>query len=79
MPDVSGFDVQSRMAETGFRVPTVVITGHDTEEARARALRGGAAACLCKPVDDQALLDAIHQATSPGGGQGQSQAQDEPS
>ena len=40
-------------------VPVVVITGHDTPESRTRALRLGAKAYLCKPVDDEALLSAI--------------------
>jgi len=62
MPQVNGFAVQARLAEKSTRVPTVVITGHDSEETRARALAGGAAAYLRKPVDDQALLDAINRA-----------------
>jgi FixJ family two-component response regulator len=66
MPQVGGFGVQARLAEAGIRLPTVVITGHDTDEARERALAGGAAAYLRKPVDDQALLDAITRAVRPG-------------
>ena len=62
MPQVGGSLVQARLAEAGIRLPTVVITGHDTDETRERALSGGAAAYLRKPVDDQALLDAITHA-----------------
>jgi len=62
MPQVNGFAVQARLAERRTRVPTVVLTGHDSEESRVRALAGGAAAYLRKPVDDQALLDAINDA-----------------
>jgi FixJ family two-component response regulator len=68
MPQVSGFAVQARLAESGIRLPTVVITGHDAEATRERALAGGAAAYLRKPVDGQALLDAIAAAVSPNGG-----------
>ena len=46
-------------------MPVVIITGHDTPEARARALRLGAKAYLCKPVDDEALLSAIGAAIDP--------------
>jgi two-component system, LuxR family, sensor kinase FixL len=42
-----------------IRIPVVVITGHDTPEAQARAMKGGAVAYLRKPVDAEALLDAI--------------------
>ncbi len=62
MPQVNGFAVQARLAERSPRVPTVVITGRDSEENRGRALAGGAAAYLRKPVDDKALLDAIDKA-----------------
>lgn len=59
MPRVNGFEVQSRLAKRANPPPVIVITGHDTPEARARALKNGAAAYLLKPVDDQMLLDAI--------------------
>ena len=62
MPQLNGFAIQARLAVSSARVPTVVITGHDSEETRARALDGGAVAYLRKPVDDQALLDAINNA-----------------
>ena len=68
MPQVSGFAVQARLAESGIRLPTVVITGYDAEATRERALAGGAAAYLRKPVDGKALLDAIAAAVSPNGG-----------
>ena len=59
MPKVNGYEVQSRLARLGSRVPIVVITGHDTPEGRARALANGATAYLLKPVDDRLLLDTI--------------------
>ena len=59
MPGMSGFEVQATLARTHATVPVVVITGHDTPESRARALRLGARDYLCKPVDDEALLAAI--------------------
>jgi FixJ family two-component response regulator len=65
MPQVDGFAVQARLAATGSRVPVVVITGRDSPGSRERALAGGAAAYLRKPVDDQALLEAINHAVNP--------------
>lgn len=62
MPYVDGFEVQSRLADTSIRLSVVIITGHDSAEARERALAGGAAAYLRKPVDGQVLLDAITSA-----------------
>ena len=59
MPGMNGFDVQVALARAHAAVPVLVITGHDTPESRARALRLGAKRYLCKPVDDEALLAAI--------------------
>lgn len=59
MVGMSGFEVQGALARTHAGIPVVIITGHDTPEARARALSLGAKAYLCKPVDDEALLSAI--------------------
>jgi FixJ family two-component response regulator len=59
MPEMSGFDVQGALASGHAALPVIIITGHDTSESRARAIRLGAKAYLCKPVDDEALLAAI--------------------
>lgn len=59
MPRVNGFAVQAQLTESGLPLPVVVITGHDSSETRERALGGGVSAYLRKPVDDEALLEAI--------------------
>lgn len=65
MPSLDGFEVQSQLVREHAVVPVVVLTGHDTPESRARALGGGARSYLCKPVDDEALLEAINAALVP--------------
>jgi FixJ family two-component response regulator len=60
MPVVNGFEVQARLANSA--VPVIIITGHDSDETRAHALAGRPVAYLRKPVNDQALLDAIELA-----------------
>jgi FixJ family two-component response regulator len=62
MPGLSGFEVQQQLVEHHPEVPVVIITGHDTAEARRRALSLGARAYLSKPVDGEALLLAISEA-----------------
>jgi len=66
MPGMSGFDVLARLADLGPSVPVVAITGYDTPEARERVLATGATAYLNKPVDADALLDAIASALAVG-------------
>jgi len=64
MPVLDGFEVQARLAEFGTPVPVVIITGHDSDETRDRALAGYPVAYLRKPVNAQILLDAIELALS---------------
>ena len=70
MPGRSGLELQDELAASGVNVPIVFITAHDDDEARSRALRGGAVAFFQKPFEDQALLDVIHKALT---GHGQNQ------
>lgn len=62
MPQMSGFDIQVRLAQSGRSTPVIVITGDDTPEAHSRALRLGAKAYFGKPVDQSTLLAAISSA-----------------
>lgn len=64
MPDMNGLDVQRHIVSTGLALPVVIITGHDEPTARLRCLSFGAAAYLCKPLDDQVLLEAVERAAA---------------
>jgi FixJ family two-component response regulator len=64
MPGTSGLDLPSLLCRAGHHLPVIFVTAHDTPETRERAQRVGAAAYFRKPVDDQALLDAIAWAIS---------------
>jgi FixJ family two-component response regulator len=63
MPGVSGFGVMESVPRS---LPIVVITGHDSPEARQRSMASGASAYLRKPVDECALLEAIRAAITHG-------------
>ncbi len=62
MPGASGLAVLERLRAEGVDQPVVVLTGHGTVELCRRAFKAGAAEFLEKPVDDDLLLDALHQA-----------------
>lgn len=62
MPGETGHDVQMRLAERRTDWPIIAISAHDHDETRERARQLGAAAFFRKPVDDQALIDAIRWA-----------------
>jgi CheY-like chemotaxis protein len=66
MPQMDGFEVQACLAQKQApRVPVIIVTGQDSPQARQRALAGGATAYLTKPLDHQALLEAIAVAIAP--------------
>jgi len=62
MPGLSGLDLQKRMAEVGMENPIVFLTGHGDIPASVRAMKAGAVQFLTKPVDEEALLQAIEEA-----------------
>jgi len=63
-PGTSGLELPVLLGQAGRRLPVIFVTAQDTPEIRDRAQRLGAAAYFRKPVDDQALLDAIAWALS---------------
>ena len=64
MPDSSGFDLQQKLATSDIQIPVIVVSASDDAQIRERARDLGAVAFFRKPVDDQALLDAIWWAIS---------------
>jgi FixJ family two-component response regulator len=59
LPDMSGLDLQRRMAESGHEMPTVFITGHGDIATTVQAMKAGAIEFLTKPFVDTALLHAV--------------------
>jgi two-component system response regulator FixJ len=62
MPGLSGLQVLEQLRNESVDTPVVMLTGHGTVAMCRRAFKGGAAEFLEKPVDDQALLDALQAA-----------------
>ncbi|EDY20859.1 response regulator receiver protein [Chthoniobacter flavus Ellin428] len=59
MPGISGIELPALLLKAGHKLPVIFVTAHDTPEARELAQTAGGAAYFRKPVDSQALLDAI--------------------
>jgi len=51
MPGPNGLTILQRIKQTYPSMPVVMITGHRGAEVAAKALAGGARACLFKPFD----------------------------
>ena len=65
MPEVGGLELLEVMARRGITLPVIVITAHDEPDMRQRAIDLGVSAYLTKPVNEAALLDAVHAAIAP--------------
>jgi len=62
MPGMSGMELQQAMADGGYTLPIIFVTGHGSVQMAVQAMRRGAVDFLEKPFDDQELLDRINQA-----------------
>jgi len=59
MPHMNGLELSARLKQQGVRVPVIALSARDDDDARQLAHALGVRFFLRKPVDDQALLDAI--------------------
>jgi FixJ family two-component response regulator len=64
MPELSGLDVQQRLAGKGTAMSIVFLSGQGDVPSTARAMKEGAVDFLVKPVDELQLLDAVARALS---------------
>ena len=62
MPGVSGLEVQQELEERGCVLPVIFLTGRADVPTTVRAMKGGAADFLTKPVEDEDLLAAVRRA-----------------
>jgi FixJ family two-component response regulator len=62
LPDLNGLDLQKVVAADRNEMPIIFITGHGDVPMTVKAMKAGAVEFLEKPVDSDALLDAIRSA-----------------
>lgn len=62
MPEMSGIELQAKLAGLGCDLPVVFLTGHGDVSRSVLAMKRGALDFLLKPVDKADLLRAVRQA-----------------
>jgi len=62
LPGMSGPDLQEELARRGNTLPIVFITAQGDTSLRPQLIARGAVACLFKPFNDDALLEAVDAA-----------------
>jgi FixJ family two-component response regulator len=65
MPHVSGLQLQAELLKRKIGLPVIAVSARDDAETRNAARRLNACFFLRKPVDDQALIDAIQWVLTP--------------
>jgi len=64
LPDLTGLDLLRRLAKDGYLIPTILMTGHGSEQVAAEAFRLGVHDYLSKPLDETLLTEAITRSLS---------------
>jgi RNA polymerase sigma factor (sigma-70 family) len=62
MPGMSGLELQAYLAQAGYRLPVIIITGHGDVAMAVKAMQAGALDFVEKPFHDEDLLASIHRA-----------------
>ncbi len=62
LPALNGLDLQRLLATDQSHMPIIFITGHGDIPMTVQAMKAGAVEFLTKPINDEALLNAIRHA-----------------
>jgi FixJ family two-component response regulator len=62
MPGMTGLELLVHLAVAGVALPVIIITGYVDEQTRLHAEQAGVVAYLCKPFEEDALLEAVRRA-----------------
>jgi FixJ family two-component response regulator len=62
MPAMSELELYRHLIETGYTIPTILVTAYPDDVDRARALNDGVVCYLRKPLDEQHLIRCFRAA-----------------
>lgn len=65
LPGLSGLQLQAELNQRHIRLPVIAVSARDDAHTRGQARALGAHDFFRKPVDDQALIDAIQWVQTP--------------
>ena len=64
MPVMTGVELYRHLIDTGYAIPTILVTAYPNDADRARALNDGVVCYLRKPVDEEHLMRCLRNALS---------------
>jgi FixJ family two-component response regulator len=62
MPRMSGLELHRSLIETGYTIPTILITAYPNRTDRDQALEDGVVCYLTKPIDEALLTQCLRRA-----------------
>jgi len=62
MPNITGLEMHQTLIEKGSELPVIFLTGHGDIPMSVRAIKQGAIDFFTKPLNDNELISAIHNA-----------------
>ena len=62
MPGMNGLDFQHELANAGWHIPVIFVSGHGDVASSVRAMKAGAIEFLTKPFQEQEFLGAVGEA-----------------
>jgi FixJ family two-component response regulator len=65
MPGMTGVALHRHLVDTGYAIPTILVTAYLDEVVGDRALKDGVVCYLSKPVDDNHLERCLRSALQP--------------
>jgi FixJ family two-component response regulator len=70
MPVMTGVELHRHLIDSGYSIPTILVTAYAEDDVEARALKDGVICYLRKPVDEKhlerCLLAALQRRDRPG-------------
>jgi FixJ family two-component response regulator len=66
MPAMTGLELHRQLTDTGYSIPTILVTAYPDDGVRTRALSDGVVCYLRKPVDEKHLIRCLRAALNSG-------------
>jgi len=66
MPRMTGLELHRHLTQSGYAIPTILITAYPDDSVRDRALGEGVICYLSKPIEEDGLLRCIRTALEGG-------------
>jgi FixJ family two-component response regulator len=61
-PAMTGLELHRHLINSGYAIPTILMTAYPNEDVAVAALKDGVVCYLGKPIEETRLLECLHKA-----------------